>query len=216
MIRVAVDQVHVQRRRRVAGASEVALFPADDRRLTDAAMTASRFASRASDFDVAAESALLAADRTGTSARSSPSPAFAATRAGGSAALELEHYPGMAEAEIGRIAEEAATRWPLHGITVIHRHGKLRPGDNIVLVVTASAHRQAAFEAADFLMDFLKTRAPFWKKEHGPDAGDWVAAKDDDDRAAAALGSWRRGRASDPPAVAYCIWNWASLAGTLR
>lgn len=100
------------------------------------------------------------------------------------AALELEHYPGMAEAEIGRIAAQAAERWPLIGLTVIHRHGRLAPGDNIVLVVAASAHRQAAFEAAGFLMDFLKTRAPFWKKEHVADAaGDWVEAKADDDRA---------------------------------
>jgi len=99
-------------------------------------------------------------------------------------ALELEHYPGMAEAEIDRIAAEAAARWPLHGITVIHRVGKIPPGENIVLVVTASAHRQAAFEAADFLMDYLKTSAPFWKKEHGAGTTGWVAAKADDDRAA--------------------------------
>jgi molybdopterin synthase catalytic subunit len=100
------------------------------------------------------------------------------------AALELEHYPGMAEAEIGRIAAQATERWPLVGLTVVHRHGRLLPGDNIVLVVAASAHRQAAFEAAGFLMDFLKTRAPFWKKEHVADAaGDWVEAKADDDRA---------------------------------
>ncbi|PLX38365.1 MAG: molybdopterin synthase catalytic subunit [Hyphomicrobiales bacterium] len=102
-------------------------------------------------------------------------------------ALELEHYPGMAEEEIGRVAEKANERWPLQGITVIHRHGKLAPGDPIVLVVTASAHRAAAFEAAEFLMDYLKTRAPFWKKEHHLDGteGDWVEAKDADDSAAA-------------------------------
>ncbi|TJV05672.1 MAG: molybdenum cofactor biosynthesis protein MoaE, partial [Mesorhizobium sp.] len=82
------------------------------------------------------------------------------------AALELEHYPGMAEAEIGRIATEAVHRWPLQGLTAIHRHGRIAPGENIVLVVAASAHRQAAFEAANFLMDYLKSRAPFWKKEH--------------------------------------------------
>ncbi|NRG17661.1 molybdenum cofactor biosynthesis protein MoaE [Rhizobiales bacterium] len=103
------------------------------------------------------------------------------------AALELEHYPGMAEGEIGRIAREAAQRWPLTGLTVIHRHGKIAPGANIVLVVAASRHRRAAFEAADFMMDFLKTRAPFWKKEHMADAGagGWVEAKaaDDDDAA---------------------------------
>ncbi|TJX36225.1 MAG: molybdenum cofactor biosynthesis protein MoaE, partial [Mesorhizobium sp.] len=102
------------------------------------------------------------------------------------AALELEHYPGMAEAEIGRIATEAVQRWPLQGLTVIHRHGKVRPGENIVLVVAASAHRQAAFEAANFLMDYLKSRAPFWKKEHRADAseGGWVEAKEADDEAA--------------------------------
>src|SRR5215207_11275844 len=101
------------------------------------------------------------------------------------AALELEHYPGMAEAEITRVAEHAAARWPLTGLTVIHRHGRIGPGAPIVLVVTASAHRQAAFEAADFLMDYLKTRAPFWKREHWTDgtAGSWVEAKSEDNRA---------------------------------
>jgi molybdopterin synthase catalytic subunit len=100
------------------------------------------------------------------------------------AALELEHYPGMAEEELARIAREAAERWPLAGVTVIHRHGRLVPGDNIVLVITASSHRQAALEAASFLMDFLKTRAPFWKKEHAAGAERWVAAKEADDEAA--------------------------------
>src|SRR5580704_5665673 len=80
------------------------------------------------------------------------------------AALTLEHYPGMAEAEIARHVEEAQARWPLMGITVIHRHGRIQPGENIVLVVTASSHREAAFAAASFLMDYLKTRAPFWKQ----------------------------------------------------
>lgn len=105
-------------------------------------------------------------------------------------ALELEHYPGMAEAEIMRIADRAASRWPLTGLTVIHRHGLIEPGQNIVLVVAASTHRQAAFEAASFLMDFLKSRAPFWKKEHRLDgsAGDWVDAKVTDD---VALDRWR-------------------------
>ena len=106
--------------------------------------------------------------------------------AGRLAALELEHYPGMAEEEIERVAAEAQTRWPLMGVTAIHRFGKIKPGENIVLVVTASAHRQAAFEAAEFLMDYLKTRAPFWKKEHNKDgsSGEWVSAKDADDSAA--------------------------------
>ncbi|TIR88758.1 MAG: molybdenum cofactor biosynthesis protein MoaE, partial [Mesorhizobium sp.] len=105
---------------------------------------------------------------------------------GALAALELEHYPGMAEAEIGRIATEAIGRWPLQGLTVVHRHGKIAPGENIVLVVAASAHRQAAFEAANFLMDYLKSRAPFWKKEHRADGseGGWVEAKEADDEAA--------------------------------
>jgi molybdopterin synthase catalytic subunit len=107
------------------------------------------------------------------------------------AALELEHYPGMAEAELMRIAEQASRRWPLSGVTVIHRFGKITPGENIVLVVTASIHRQAAFEAASFLMDYLKSRAPFWKKEHLADGstGDWVEAKSSDDDAAA---RWQR------------------------
>jgi molybdopterin synthase catalytic subunit len=101
-------------------------------------------------------------------------------------ALELEHYPGMAENEILRIAEEAAGRWPVTAITVIHRTGRIATGDNIVLVIAASAHREAAFAAAGFLMDFLKTNAPFWKREllASGDHGPWVGAKTEDDRAA--------------------------------
>jgi molybdopterin synthase catalytic subunit len=107
------------------------------------------------------------------------------------AALELEHYPGMAEAEIRRIAGEAAARWPVDAITVIHRHGRIAVGETIVLVATASSHREAAFEAARFVMDFLKTNAPFWKKEHlAASAGhEWVAATAKDE---AAAGRWRR------------------------
>ena len=102
------------------------------------------------------------------------------------AALELEHFPGMAEEEISRIAGGAAKRWPLLGLTIVHRFGRVLPGEPIVLVLAASEHRQAAFEAASFLMDYLKTRAPFWKREHRADGseGDWVAAKDGDDDAA--------------------------------
>lgn len=99
-------------------------------------------------------------------------------------ALELEHFPGMAESQLTSIAEDANTRWPLQGLTIIHRYGKLKPGEPIVLVVTASAHRRASFEAADFLMDFLKTKAPFWKKEHPADPkneASWVEAKASDD-----------------------------------
>jgi molybdopterin synthase catalytic subunit len=103
----------------------------------------------------------------------------------GVSAMTLEHYPGMADEEIARHVAQAETRWPLLGVTVIHRFGRMMPGDNIVLVVTASAHRQAAFEAASFLMDYLKTQAPFWKLEERPDGQDWVAAKEADDAAAA-------------------------------
>ncbi len=104
---------------------------------------------------------------------------------GSLSALELEHYPGMAEAEIIRIAEKACQRWPLSHLLVIHRFGKIAPGENIVLVVACSSHRQAAFDGASYLMDFLKTRAPFWKKEHLKDgsSGEWVSAKDADDEA---------------------------------
>jgi len=103
------------------------------------------------------------------------------------AALNLEHYPGMAEAEIERHVAEAIARWPLLGVTVIHRHGRIVPGDDIMMVATASSHRQAAFAAAEFLMDFLKTRAPFWKQVEKADGKIWVEAKASDD---AAAGRW--------------------------
>ena len=105
------------------------------------------------------------------------------------ARMTLEHYPGMTERELERVESEANARWPLQASLIVHRIGSLEPGDNIVLVVTASAHRQAAFAAAEFLMDYLKTRAPFWKKEEGPDGtGSWVDAREGDD---AALERWR-------------------------
>jgi molybdopterin synthase catalytic subunit len=100
------------------------------------------------------------------------------------AALTLEHYPDMAEAEITRHTAEAASRWPLLGLTVVHRYGRIKPGENIVLVVTASSHREAAFAAAEFLMDYLKTRAPFWKQVETASGKTWVAAKAGDDTAA--------------------------------
>jgi molybdopterin synthase catalytic subunit len=103
----------------------------------------------------------------------------------GVAAMTLEHYPGMAEAEITRHVEEAERRWPLMGVTVIHRFGRLVPGDNIVLVVTTAAHRGEAFAAAEFLMDYLKTSAPFWKQEERTDRTQWVEAKATDDASAA-------------------------------
>ncbi len=101
------------------------------------------------------------------------------------AALELEHYPGMAEAQMQKIAQEAIARWPIQAITVIHRYGKIAPGDDIVLVITASPHREAAFQAASYMMDFLKSKAPFWKKEHRKDgtSAAWVDAKEKDEDA---------------------------------
>jgi len=102
--------------------------------------------------------------------------------------MTLEHYPGMTEKELARIEAKARERWPLEGCLIIHRYGKLNPGDRIVLVVTASSHRQAAFESAEFLMDWLKTKAPFWKLEETPDGGDWVDARETDNAAAARWG----------------------------
>jgi molybdopterin synthase catalytic subunit len=100
------------------------------------------------------------------------------------AALTLEHYPGMAESEIERHVAEANKRWALLGVTVVHRYGRIEPGENIVLVVTASSHRQEAFAAAEFLMDYLKTHAPFWKQVDKADGKSWVDAKAIDDTAA--------------------------------
>jgi molybdopterin synthase catalytic subunit len=136
-------------------------------------------------FDVAAETAALTEGHADIGAVVAFT-GFCRDEGGRLAALELEHYPGMAEAEIGRIAAQAQERWPLLGLTIIHRFGRILPGDQIVLVLAASSHRQAAFEAADFLMDYLKTRAPFWKREHRKDgtAGGWVEARDADDEAA--------------------------------
>ncbi len=99
-------------------------------------------------------------------------------------ALTLEHYPGMAEAEIARHVEEARTRWPLTGVTVIHRYGRIVPGEIIVLVATVSSHREAAFAPAEFLMDYLKTRAPFWKLVDKPTGSAWISAQATDDAAA--------------------------------
>jgi molybdopterin synthase catalytic subunit len=136
------------------------------------------------DFDLNAEVARLTNGRKDVGAVVTFS-GLCRDEAGTLSALELEHYPGMAEAEILRIAEQAVARWPLTGLTAIHRHGRIEPGENIVLVVAASSHRDAAFQAASFLMDYLKTRAPFWKKEHLREgAGDWVEAKSSDDEAA--------------------------------
>lgn len=99
-------------------------------------------------------------------------------------AMTLEHYPGMTEGELIGLEAEAQRRWPLQATLIVHRVGTFRPGDGIVLVVTAAAHRQPAFAAAEFLMDYLKTRAPFWKKESGPSGERWVEARDSDEEAA--------------------------------
>jgi molybdopterin synthase catalytic subunit len=138
------------------------------------------------DFDVAQEIAALSKGRTDVGAVVTFSGVCRGSENGEPiAALALEHYPGMAEAEIGRHADEALARWPLQGLTIIHRFGRIAPGENIVLVVTASSHRQAAFEAAEFLMDYLKTNAPFWKREESEKGTSWIEARDHDDDAAA-------------------------------
>jgi molybdopterin synthase catalytic subunit len=140
---------------------------------------------QAQDFDPASEVRTLSEGRTDVGAVVTFA-GLCRNEGGALAALELEHYPGMAEAEIARVADEAARRWPLTGLTVIHRFGRILPGQQIVLVVAASAHRAAAFEAASFLMDYLKTRAPFWKREHMRDGtvGRWVEARAEDESAA--------------------------------
>jgi molybdopterin synthase catalytic subunit len=137
------------------------------------------------DFDAAAEARKLTTGRTDIGAVVTFTGICRGSEAGAPvAALTLEHYPGMAEAEIARHVDEAQARWPLMGVTVIHRYGRMVPGDNIVLVVTAASHRGDAFAAAEFLMDYLKTRAPFWKQEERPQGATWVAAKETDDVAA--------------------------------
>lgn len=138
------------------------------------------------DFDVAREIARLSEGRTDIGAVVSFSGICRGDEGSAKiAALTLEHYPGMAEEEIARHVREAVARWPLNGVTVIHRVGRFLPGQNIVLVVTASQHRRAAFEAAEFLMDYLKTSAPFWKKEESATGTGWVEAHARDDEAAA-------------------------------
>jgi molybdopterin synthase catalytic subunit len=148
---------------------------------------------QAEDFDVGAEIAALTAGRTDIGGIA----CFVGTvRDNGQAitghaitGMTLEHYPGMTERAIAKIADQAAERWPLLGCTIIHRVGSLRPGENIVLVLAASAHRQAALDATAFLIDWLKTKAPFWKKEdfaNGDSA--WVDAREEDDTAASRWG----------------------------
>jgi molybdopterin synthase catalytic subunit len=138
------------------------------------------------DFDVAREISALTKGRTDIGAVVSFSGICRGSEGSERiAALTLEHYPGMAEAEIARHADTAMSRWPLSGVSIIHRVGRITPGENIVLVLTASEHRQAAFQAAEFLMDYLKANAPFWKREESPGGTSWVDARHHDDDAAA-------------------------------
>ena len=138
------------------------------------------------DFDIGAEVRRLTAGRTDIGAIVTFTGTVRSERGGSAVAgMTLEHYPGMTEAELASVEADAGKRWPLQASLIVHRIGVLGPGDNIVLVVTASAHREAAFAAAEFLMDYLKTRAPFWKKEtdaSGKTA--WVEAHDQDESAA--------------------------------
>src|SRR3984893_14021097 len=138
------------------------------------------------DFDIAHEIAVLTKGRTDIGAVVSFSGVCRGSENGEPiSALTLEHYPDMAEAEIKRHTDEAMSRWPLTGLTVIHRVGRITPGENIVLVLTASAHRQGAVEAAEFLMDYLKASAPFWKRQESAAGTNWIEARDHDDAAAA-------------------------------
>jgi molybdopterin synthase catalytic subunit len=145
-------------------------------------------------FDAAAEVAALTRGRTDIGAVVTFTGICRGEENGAPiAALTLEHYPAMAEAEIARQIEAAQSRWSLLGLRVIHRFGRIAPGEDIVLVVTASSHRHDAFAAAEFLMDYLKTRAPFWKQVEHEGRRSWVAAKDTDEAAAA---RWVKPRAA--------------------
>jgi molybdopterin synthase catalytic subunit len=142
------------------------------------------------DFDLGAEMAALRAGRTDIGALVSFTGLVrdhaASTPIAG---MELEHYPGMTEKALGAIEAQAHARWPLQASLIIHRYGPMKPGEQIMMVATASPHRQAAFEAAEFLMDYLKSRAPFWKKEATSDGGQWVDARETDEDA---LSRWSR------------------------
>jgi molybdopterin synthase catalytic subunit len=137
------------------------------------------------DFDLGAELRALRSGRSDIGALVSFTGLVRDT--GGLAAMELEHYPGMTERALRGIEAEARARWPLEACLIVHRYGRLAPGEQIMMVATASAHREAAFAAAEFLMDYLKSRAPFWKKETGAQGARWVEAREADE---AALGRW--------------------------
>ena len=138
-------------------------------------------------FDLGAEVERFAAGRHDMGAVVSFTGIVRDTARGDLDCMEIEHYPGMTERALARIADEARVRWSLGDVLVIHRYGKMAPGDRIMMVATAAPHRKDAFAAADFLMDYLKSRAPFWKKEITRDGATWVAARDEDE---AALRRW--------------------------
>lgn len=133
-------------------------------------------------FDLGAETAAFAASAAGAGAIVTFT-GLVRDDGGRISAMQIEHYPGMTERAITAMVSEAATRWRLSGGLVIHRYGRMAPGEAIMMVATTAAHRADAFAAADYLMDYLKSRAPFWKKEFGPDGAAWVAAKDSDEDA---------------------------------
>ena len=142
---------------------------------------------QAEPFDFGAEAGAFAARQAGMGAVVTFTGIVRDVPDGGLRAMEIEHYPGMTEKALGDIGREARDRWALGDVLVIHRHGRLNPGEMIMMVATAAPHRKDAFEAAEYLMDYLKSRAPFWKKEHARDGSDWVAARDEDE---AALRRW--------------------------
>ena len=146
-----------------------------------------RIAVQAAPFDLGAEATAFATDLDNAGAVVTFTGIVRDVATGDLSVMEIEHYPGMTEAALTKIAEEAMQRWSLADALVIHRHGRLEPGDHIMMVATAARHRKDAFEAAEYLMDYLKSRAPFWKKEITADGADWVAARDEDE---AALTRW--------------------------
>lgn len=142
---------------------------------------------QAEPFDLGAETSAFASTLSSAGAVVTFTGIVRDVASGDLSRMEIEHYPGMTEAALTNIAKEAASRWSLADVLVIHRYGHLGPGDHIMMVATAARHRKAAFEAAEFLMDYLKSRAPFWKKEIAASGADWVAARDEDE---AALDRW--------------------------
>ena len=138
---------------------------------------------QAEPFDQAAEIAAFGQEHDNVGAVVTFTGIVRNSDAGDLTCMQIEHYPGMTENALTQIAEQAQSRWELNDVLVIHRHGELRPGDQIMMVATAARHRRAAFEAADFLMDYLKSRAPFWKREMTSEGAEWVAAKDEDEDA---------------------------------